>query len=151
MFKFEPQVAKHNLGFGYLDVGISYTTELYISENFTAAAYRREYEKMFYNCYIMTPVEIANMILGIVISVGTIISITAMGVRWLVKHYFDEIKKELKPNSGSSMKDQVTRLEARMDKTDTLRKETYLKVEKLERKLDDMYDKFLDYLSKTNK
>lgn len=99
----------------------------------------------------MTPVETANMILGIVISVGTIISITALGVRWLVKHYFDEIKKELKPNHGSSIKDQVTRLEARMDKSDTLRKETYIKVEKLERKIDDLYDKFLDYLSNNNK
>ena len=99
----------------------------------------------------MTPVETANMILGIVISVGTIISITALGIRWLVKHYFDEIKKELKPNSGSSMKDQVTRLEGRMDKTDTLRKETYLKVEKLERKVDDLYDKLIEYLSKSNK
>lgn len=91
------------------------------------------------------------MILGIVISVGTIISITALGVRWLVKHYFEEIKKELKPNSGSSMKDQVTRLEARMDKSDTLRKETYLKVEKLDRKMDDLYDRFLDYLSNKDK
>lgn len=99
----------------------------------------------------MTPVETANMILGIVISVGTIISITALGVRWLVKHYFEEIKKELKPNSGSSMKDQVTRLEARMDKSDTLRKETYLKVEKLDRKMDDLYDRFLDYLSNKDK
>jgi len=32
-------------------------------------------------------------------------------VRWLVKHYLSE----LKPNSGSSMRDQVTRLEARVD------------------------------------
>lgn len=99
----------------------------------------------------MSPVEIANMLLGIVISVGTIISIAALGIRWLVKHYFDEIKKELKPNSGSSMKDQVTRLESRMDKTDTLRKETYLKVEKLERKIDDLYDRFIDYLSNRDK
>lgn len=59
----------------------------------------------------MTPVENLNMILGIVISVSTIISVVALGVRWLVKHYFDEIKKELKPNSGSSLKDQVNRLE----------------------------------------
>ena len=32
-------------------------------------------------------------------------------VRWLVKHYL----AELKPNSGSSIKDQVNRLEARVD------------------------------------
>jgi chaperonin cofactor prefoldin len=73
------------------------------------------------------------MILGIVISVGTIISITAMGVRWLVKHYFDEIKKELKPNSGSSLKDQVTRLEDQHAK--------------LETKIDDLYDKIITYLA----
>jgi hypothetical protein len=99
----------------------------------------------------MTPIELTNMILGIVISVGTIISITALGVRWLVKHYFDEIKKEFKPNGGGSLKDQVNRLEARMDKADTLRKETYIRVEKLERKIDDMYDKFIEYLSDKNK
>ncbi len=99
----------------------------------------------------MTTVETTSMILGIIISVGTIISITALGVRWLVKHYFDEIKAQFKPNSGSSLKDQVNRLEARMDKADTLRKETYLKVEKLERKIDDLYERFLDYLSNNNK
>lgn len=99
----------------------------------------------------MTPAETLNMLLGIVISLGTIISISALGVRWLVKHYFDEIKKELKPNSGSSMKDQVTRLEARMDKADTLRKDTHARVEKLEGKVDELYDKLIEYLSRNNK
>jgi divalent metal cation (Fe/Co/Zn/Cd) transporter len=99
----------------------------------------------------MTPVETANMILGIVISVGTIISITALGVRWLVKHYFEEIKKELKPNSGSSLKDQVTRLESRINHAEKVRTETHIRVEKLERKIDDFYDKFIDYLSNNNK
>lgn len=32
-------------------------------------------------------------------------------VRWLVKHYL----AELKPNSGSSMRDQITSLEARVE------------------------------------
>ena len=32
-------------------------------------------------------------------------------VRWLVKHYLNE----LKPNGGSSVKDQVNRLESRVD------------------------------------
>lgn len=88
--------------------------------------------------------DTVNLILAITISVGTIVTTSAMGVRWLVKHYLTE----LKPNSGSSMKDQINNLEARMDKSDTLRKETYLKVEKLENKIDDLYDKFIDYLSK---
>ena len=95
----------------------------------------------------MTPIEQANMWLTIIISISTVISVAALGVRWLVKHYFEEIKKELKPNHGSSMKDQVNRLEARMDKADTLRKDTYLRVEKLERKIDDLYDRLINYLS----
>ena len=42
----------------------------------------------------------------------TIITIVAGGIRWLVKHYLSE----LKPNSGSSLKDSVNRLEAKTDK-----------------------------------
>lgn len=33
-------------------------------------------------------------------------------VRWLVKHYLHE----LRPNGGSSLKDQVNRLESKVDK-----------------------------------
>jgi hypothetical protein len=44
------------------------------------------------------------------------VSLTALGgmaalVQFLVKHYL----AELKPNSGTSVKDQVTRLESRVD------------------------------------
>jgi len=48
-------------------------------------------------------------ILGIVASVG-------VALRWILKKYVEEIMMELKPNSGSSMKDQVTRLESKVDK-----------------------------------
>ena len=88
-----------------------------------------------------------NIILAITIAIGTIVSSAALGVRWLVKHYL----QELRTNGGSSIKDQVNRLEARMDKADTLRKETYFRVEKLERKIDDMYDRLIDYLSDKDK
>ena len=88
-----------------------------------------------------------EIILAIVIAIGTIVSSAALGVRWLVKHYL----QELKTNGGSSIKDQVNRLEARLDKADTLRKETYFKVEKLDQKIDDLYDRFIDYLSDKSK
>jgi len=65
-------------------------------------------------------------ILALTISISTIITTLGLGVKWLVKHYFDEIKKEMRPNSGSSMKDQVTRLESR--------------TEAVEDKLDKLYD-----------
>jgi hypothetical protein len=48
---------------------------------------------------------------GLIVSVIAIVSAFAGSVRWLVKHYL----YELKPNSGSSMKDSVTRLEAKVE------------------------------------
>lgn len=96
----------------------------------------------------MSPIE---TIVAILVGIGTLLSMLGMAIRWMVKHYLVEIKHELKPNGGGSLKDQVNRLEARQDKADTLRKETYSRVEKLERKIDDLYDKFIEYLSEKNK
>lgn len=60
----------------------------------------------------MTPQDWAGLILTIL----SIIGIIAAGARWILKRYVEDIVAELKPNSGSSMKDQVTRLEDKMDK-----------------------------------
>ena len=48
---------------------------------------------------------------GLAVAVATIVASFAGAVRWLVKHYLDE----LKPNGGGSVKDQVNRLEERVD------------------------------------
>jgi H+/Cl- antiporter ClcA len=45
------------------------------------------------------------------VAVMTIVGGFATGVRWLVKHYLNE----LKPNGGSSVKDSVTRLETKVE------------------------------------
>lgn len=45
------------------------------------------------------------------VAVMTIIGGVATSIRWLVKHYLNE----LKPNGGSSLKDSVKRLEDRID------------------------------------
>ena len=47
----------------------------------------------------------------VAVAVCTIIGGFAAAVRWLVKHYLNE----LKPNGGSSIKDSVKRLEERID------------------------------------
>jgi hypothetical protein len=47
----------------------------------------------------MTPAEWA----GFAVAVMTLVAGFAAAIRWLVKHYFSE----LKPNSGSSMRDAV--------------------------------------------
>ena len=45
------------------------------------------------------------------LTILSIITIVGGGIRWLVKHYLNE----LKPNSGSSLKDSVDRLEKKTD------------------------------------
>ena len=55
----------------------------------------------------MSPQEWA----GLFVAVFTLIGGFATAVRWLVKHYL----YELKPNSGSSLKDSVIRLEAQVE------------------------------------
>ena len=55
----------------------------------------------------MTLTEWAQLAVAIV----SLVTAFALGVRWLVKHYL----YELKPNSGSSMRDSINRLEAQME------------------------------------
>ena len=56
----------------------------------------------------MTPSDWA----ALAVSVFTIVAGFTAEIRWLVKHYLSE----LRPNSGSSLRDSVDRLEARVDR-----------------------------------
>jgi hypothetical protein len=81
---------------------------------------------------------------GTIVGILTIITSVGLGIKWLVKHYFDEIKKELKPNSGSSLKDQVIRLEREMELANQKRRD-------MSNKLDHMYEILLDYIANNQK
>ena len=50
-------------------------------------------------------------LIGLLVALSTLIASAAAGTKFLVKHYFSE----LKPNSGSSMNDRLFRIEARVD------------------------------------
>lgn len=78
--------------------------------------------------------QISLEIIGVVIAVSSVITAVAAGVRWLVKHYFDEIKSQFKPNGGSSMRDQVNRLEEGHTK--------------LEQKVDMIYEVLLEFIGR---
>ena len=56
----------------------------------------------------MTPNDWAALAVAITTLLGTL----AVAVRHLVRHFLSE----LKPNGGSSLRDQVNRLEAKVDK-----------------------------------
>ena len=80
---------------------------------------------------------------GLVLTILSIVALLAGGIKFLVKHYFSE----LKPNSGSSMRDEVKsvwkevkEIKMRQDEADVVRRE-------MNQKLDKMYMILLDYIS----
>ena len=93
-----------------------------------------------YNNTVMTIQDWASLIVAIL----TIVSTIAFGIKWLVKHYL----VELKPNSGSSMKDQINRLESALDdqRIDSIKSR-----DRQEKKLDDMYEILIKHLADNNK
>ena len=55
----------------------------------------------------MTVNDWAALVLAVISILGSFV----MAVRWLVKHFLNE----LKPNGGSSLKDSVSRLESKVE------------------------------------
>ena len=81
---------------------------------------------------------------GFILTILSIATIVGVGVRWIIKTYVNQIIDELKPNGGGSMKDQVTRLEERMNEADYMRRV-------MNEKLDKMYLLLIDHIAEMNK
>jgi hypothetical protein len=81
---------------------------------------------------------------SLIVAILTIVSSIAFAIKWMVKHYLSE----LKPNSGSSMKDQISRLEARINEADATRSRMKEDHKVMKEKLDHMYDILLEYIAK---
>jgi hypothetical protein len=81
---------------------------------------------------------------SLIVAILTIVSSIAFGIKWLVKHYLSE----LKPNSGSSLKDQVNRLEAALDEQ---RVDSIESRNRQESKLDEMYKILIQHIAKNDK
>ena len=80
----------------------------------------------------------------------TVLGIISGLIRWLVKHYLDELKAEFKPNGGGSMKDAINRLEkdhARLYEKIEKVEETNLETHKdLSTKIDMVYTTIINVL-----
>ena len=81
---------------------------------------------------------------SLIVAILTIVSSIAFGIKWMVRHYLSE----LKPNSGSSMKDQISRLETAVDdqRIDSIKSR-----DRQEKKLDDMYEILLKHIATNDK
>jgi len=81
---------------------------------------------------------------SLIVAILTIVSSIAFAIKWMVKHYLSE----LKPNSGSSMKDQISRLETAVDdqRIDSIKSR-----DRQEKKLDEMYEILIKHIAANNK
>jgi hypothetical protein len=82
--------------------------------------------------------------LGLTLTALSILTIIGVSIRWIIRHYLQDVLHELKPNGGSSLKDQVNRLETKVQEADVKRKE-------MSNKIDHMYEILLDYISRSSK
>lgn len=91
------------------------------------------------------------LVIEIIIGVFTILSGIAFSIKWLVKHYFAEIKAEFKPNGGSSLRDSVNRLENEVSHL----KDHMMREEKEQRdinlKIDRMYSVMIEFMQNNKK
>lgn len=93
-----------------------------------------------------------GVILAIAAVAGVVFAILRFYIKAFAKQELDDIRKELTPNGGSSIKDQVTRLETKQleiierqqQEDDRFDK----RLDKLESKIDDVFKIILDKLSK---
>jgi hypothetical protein len=81
---------------------------------------------------------------SLIVAILTIVSSIAFSIKWMVKHYLSE----LKPNSGSSMKDQISRLENAVDEQ---RIDSVKSRERQEKKLDEMYQILIKHIAANDK
>ena len=81
---------------------------------------------------------------SLIVAILTIVSSIALSIKWLVKHYLSE----LKTNGGSSVKDQMNRLEARVSEAEIVRNQMKEDHKIMKSKLDHMYDILLEYIAK---
>jgi len=81
---------------------------------------------------------------SLIVAILTIVSSIAFAIKWLVKHYLSE----LKTNGGSSVKDQINRLESSMEDQ---RIESITSRDRQEKKLDEMYRILLEHIVKNDK
>jgi hypothetical protein len=82
--------------------------------------------------------------LTIIVAALSIVASVGFSVRWVIRHYVEDIVSEFKPNGGSSLKDQVNRLEKKVLENEKTNKQ-------MNKKIDNIYEILINYISKNEK
>ena len=108
--------------------------------------------KYLYTYIIMQWYEWIPVILGITGIITALLAAIRFFIKYHVRESLEDIKHELKPNGGSSIKDQITRVEASQKEYIERQHEDDIKFEnrldKLESKIDDVLKIVIEKLSK---
>ena len=89
--------------------------------------------------------------LGLILTSLSILAVIGVAVRWVIRHYLKDVLHELKPNGGSSLKDQVNRLEKNLHSLEKIQEEADFLRKETNKKIDHMYEVLLDYISRSSK
>lgn len=107
--------------------------------------------KYLYNYTIMQWYEWIPILLGIIGITTAILAAIRFFIKYHVKEEMEDIRHELKPNGGSSIKDQITRVEASQKDFVERQHQDDAKFEKrldkLESKIDDVLKIVIEKLS----
>lgn len=100
---------------------------------------------------------VISLILGVAAVAGVVFTILRFYIKAFTKQELEDIKHELKPNGGSSMKDQVTRLEksvATLEQEHKLLREghqqTYEQLKDQNSKITKIYETLIEYIARHN-
>lgn len=88
---------------------------------------------------------IITLILGVAAVAGIIFTVLRFYIRAFAKQELEDIKHELKPNSGTSIKDQITRLEENHHKIQAENKDINKKLDKLDTRVEKIFDIILKH------
>lgn len=88
---------------------------------------------------------IISLIIGIAAVAGIVFTILRFYIKAFAKQELEDIRHELKPNSGNSLKDQVTRLESGHVHIKEDNEAINKKLDKLEEKVDKIFDIILKH------
>ena len=92
-----------------------------------------------------------TLILGVAGVAGILFTVLRFYIRAFARQELEDIRHELKPNSGSSLKDQVTRLESDITDLKQQNRKSEKSQEKLEQKIDNLTTLFVEYVTTNNK
>lgn len=83
---------------------------------------------------------VISLVIGVAAVAGVVFTVLRFYIKAFAKQELEEIKHELKPNSGSSLKDQVTRLEDNHRRLEKENVEINKKLDKLDNRIEKMFE-----------